>query len=100
MKQRESHWKGLRVRLSRAVSAYGAKSALAREFNVTPASVSEWLSGERAPTAETTLRLLHWVNAYEAQQKKGPGRASTRPERKTQVCKSSHEKQTQVSKKR
>ena len=100
MKQRESHWKGLRVRISRAVSAYGAKSALAREFNVTPASVSEWLSGESSPTAETTLRLLSWVSAYEAQQPKSPGRAQTRPEPKTQVGESSYEKQTQARKKR
>jgi transcriptional regulator with XRE-family HTH domain len=100
VKERESHWKCLRVRLTRAVSAYGAKSALAREFNVTPASVSEWLSGESSPTAETTLRLLHWVEDYEAQQKESPGRAVTRPERKTQVSKSQYEKQTQVRKKR
>ena len=94
MKERESPWKGLRDRLSCAMSAYGAKSALAREFNVTPASVSEWLSGESSPTAETTLRLLHWVEDYEAKLKESSGGAQTPPELKTQVRKSSYEKQT------
>jgi transcriptional regulator with XRE-family HTH domain len=100
VKERESHWKGLRARLSRAVSAYGAKSSLAREFNVTPASVSEWLSGESSPTAETTLRLLHWVEQYEAQPKESSGGALTPPEPKTQVRKSGYDKQTQVRKKK
>jgi transcriptional regulator with XRE-family HTH domain len=68
MKQ-ESHWESLRARLSLILSRYGAKSALAREFQVTPASVSEWLSGQSAPTAETTLRLLEWVQAEEGKPK-------------------------------
>jgi transcriptional regulator with XRE-family HTH domain len=100
MKQ-ESLWAELRVRLEKATSTFGSKSELARRFNVTPASVSEWLSGQSAPTAETTLRLLKWVCGEEAnQQKQSPGRASTQPERKTQVRKSTHENQTQARKKK
>jgi transcriptional regulator with XRE-family HTH domain len=93
-KQR-SFWNELRVRLAAATEKYGARAALAREFGVTPQAVAEWLSGASAPTAETTLRLLEWVTAEEAQskQKKRAGSGSTRPALKTRKRKStSHEK--------
>jgi len=99
MTKQSSYWNSLRARLNCTLSGYGAKSALAREFHVTPASVSEWLSGESSPTAETALRLLHWVEARETKPNKNPGRASTRPGPKTRVRKSSYEKQAQVRKK-
>jgi transposase-like protein len=82
-----SLWNQLRIRLLAATSAHGAKSALAREFSVTPASVSEWLSGASAPTAETALQLLKWVERAECKQG-SPGSAQTPPERATRTRKS------------
>jgi transcriptional regulator with XRE-family HTH domain len=85
-------------RLNEATSQRGMKSKLAKVMGVPLSNVSQWLSGEREPGGETTLRLLQWVEQQEGQQK-SPGRVATRPERKTQVSKSGHEKQTQVCKK-
>jgi len=39
----------------------GQKAALARELKITRQAVDQWLSGNSKPTAETTLKLLHWV---------------------------------------
>jgi len=71
----------------------GKKSELADFLSAPLASVSRWLSGEREPGGETTLRMLEWVRAQEANQTKSPGRALTQPEPKTQLRKMSHEKQ-------
>lgn len=81
-------WESLRIRLVKATAALGAKAALAREFNVSKAAVSQWLSGGSAPTADTTLRLLGWVTVEEVSQKENPDRALTRPGRKTQTSES------------
>ena len=89
----------LLARVNRITSARGKKSELARFLGEPRQRVNDWLSGARAPGGEITLQLLEWVQAEEANQKTSPGRASTRPERKTQVGKSSYEKQTQVRKK-
>jgi transcriptional regulator with XRE-family HTH domain len=86
-------------RLKKATEERGSKSALAAYLGLPLASVSQWLSGDREPGGETTLRLLHWVMQQESQQKESPGRAQTRPERKTRVRKSGYDKQTQVRKK-
>jgi transcriptional regulator with XRE-family HTH domain len=48
-------------RVSRKASKPGAKAALAKELRVAPARISEWLSGEKEPGGEYTLRLLNWV---------------------------------------
>lgn len=48
-------------RLKRKASKPGAKAELARTLNVAPARISEWLSGEKEPGGEYTLRLLKWV---------------------------------------
>jgi transcriptional regulator with XRE-family HTH domain len=93
------HWKSLVKRIAALTSPPGAKVRLAQQFDTTRQAVNKWLSGKGAPNAELTLRLLDWVQAEEAKQKRSSGRASTRPERKTQVRKSHHEKQTQVRKK-
>jgi transcriptional regulator with XRE-family HTH domain len=86
-------WGSLRRRIRAATRERGARARLARKFRVTPQAVAEWLSGASAPTAETTLRLLEWVTAEEAKQKKSAGNVSeTRPARKTQTRKSKHEK--------
>jgi transcriptional regulator with XRE-family HTH domain len=88
-------WENLRARLDAVTSGPGSKAALAHRFNVSPAAVSQWLSGASAPTADTTLRLLEWVTAEEEtiKQKKRAGSAVTRPALKTRNREStSHEK--------
>jgi transcriptional regulator with XRE-family HTH domain len=61
-------------RLNKATSQRGQKTALAKRFGVPLANVSQWLSGEREPGGETTLRLLNWVEQQERQQRT-PGSA-------------------------
>jgi transcriptional regulator with XRE-family HTH domain len=82
----------LLVRLKRATAERGMKTELAHFLKVPLVSVSRWLSGEREPGGETTLRMLAWVAAFEGQRKQGPGLAAARPEPKTQSGKSTHEK--------
>jgi len=82
-------------RLNKATSQRGMKSKLAKVMDVPLSNVSQWLSGERTPGGETTLRLLHWVEQHERQQN-ALGSADNTAKGKTQACKSSNEKQTQV----
>jgi transcriptional regulator with XRE-family HTH domain len=94
-------WTGLRQRILAATRNRGDSANLARKFRVSPQAVAKWLSGASAPTAETTLRLLEWVTAEEAKQKKGAGSVSeARPARKTQTRKSKHEKPSSERKKK
>ncbi len=72
-------WESLRSRLHAATRSSGTKRDLAHHFNVSPAAVSQWLSGASAPTADTTLRLLEWVKAAEAKQEKRAGSPQTPP---------------------
>lgn len=83
-------WDELREWLVEATAAPGAKAALAREFKVQPAAVSQWLSGATAPTAATTLRLLKWVTAEggHMQQKERAGSVSPPSALKTRTDKS------------
>jgi transcriptional regulator with XRE-family HTH domain len=53
--------------VKRKASKPGAKSQLARALGVAPARISEWLSGEKEPGGEYTLKLLHWVEQQERQ---------------------------------
>lgn len=46
--------------LKKVTAPRGAKSALAREFNVTRQAVNQWLSGESNPSADIAIRLLNW----------------------------------------
>ena len=39
----------------------GAKAELARALKVAPARISEWLSGEKEPGGDYTIKLLNWV---------------------------------------
>ena len=78
-------------RLNQATAAKGAKAKLAEYLKAPRPCVSDWLSGKREPSGETTLRLLQWVEREERQQTKGPGSAITRPEPRTQ-SKASNEK--------
>jgi DNA-binding transcriptional regulator YiaG len=87
-------------RLKRATVQRGSKSALAKFLRVPLASVSQWLSGDREPGGETTLRLLNWVRQEEAKQKEGPDSATNTSRAKTQVKSSHHDNQTKVCKKK
>jgi transcriptional regulator with XRE-family HTH domain len=86
-------------RLNKATNQRGMKSKLAKVMEVPLSNVSQWLSGEREPGGETTLRLLNWVIATEAKQE-SPGGVEAPPEPKTQPRKSKHENQSQARKKR
>lgn len=59
----------LLARLNTATSERGMKSVLAKYMKVPLPNVSQWLSGEREPSGETTLQLLHWVEERERQGK-------------------------------
>lgn len=83
----KSQLKDLLARANRLTSVPGAKTALADSLGVPLTSLSRWLSGERGPGGETTLRLLAWVQAQEAKLK-SPGCAPAQPGQKTQVRKS------------
>lgn len=60
-------WPELRERLIALTSERGAKAALAREFNVSPQAVGEWVRGKSMPSADATIRLLPWVAAKECE---------------------------------
>lgn len=57
----KSPLKSLVADVNRLASKPGKKSELAKFLKAPPASVSRWLSGEREPGGETTLKLLEWV---------------------------------------
>jgi transcriptional regulator with XRE-family HTH domain len=82
----------LMKRVQRAIQSHGTQGDFARSFGVSEQTVSAWLSSEREPGGETTLRLLQWVEQQEAQQQKSPDSALTPPGPKAQVRKSNHEK--------
>ena len=54
-------------RLNDATRERGTKTALAKFMGVKLPTISRWLSGEKEPGGETTLRLLHWVEQQERQ---------------------------------
>ena len=84
--------------LNRLTNETGKKTELADYLGAPLASVSRWLSGEREPGGETTLQMLRWVQEQE-RQPNTLGSAMNIAKGKTQVSKSSNEKQTQVRKK-
>jgi hypothetical protein len=57
----------LLARLKAATKETGKMSALANFLDVPLASVSRWLSGNREPGGEVTLKLLRWVEQQERQ---------------------------------
>ena len=71
-------------RLKTATATKGMKAELADFLHVPRSCVSDWLSARRQPGGETTLKLLHWVEQQEAQQKQSPGSVQPPPGRKTQ----------------
>ena len=50
-------------RVKRKALKPGAKAELARLLGVKPPRISEWLSGEKEPGGEYTLKLLNWVES-------------------------------------
>jgi len=54
-------------RLETSTCQRGKKSELANFLGVSLVQVSQWLSGDREPGGETTLRLLQWVEQQERQ---------------------------------
>jgi transcriptional regulator with XRE-family HTH domain len=61
----KSQLRSLLERVNHLAQESGKKSELAKFLGAPLASVSRWLSGEREPGGETTLRLLHWVEQQE-----------------------------------
>jgi transcriptional regulator with XRE-family HTH domain len=56
-------WNELRSQVASLTKQRGAKTRLAKLLGVSQQAVSEWLTGSNAPSADNTLRLLHWVAA-------------------------------------
>jgi transcriptional regulator with XRE-family HTH domain len=88
----------LLARLHSASKERGMKSALAAYLKVPLASVSQWLSGDREPGGETTLRLLHWVEQQE-RQPNTPGSATNTAKGKVTRQKAVYEKKPSSSRK-
>jgi transcriptional regulator with XRE-family HTH domain len=57
----KSEMQKLMDKVRRKASHPGAKALLARELDVAPARISEWLRGDKEPGGEYTLQLLKWV---------------------------------------
>jgi transcriptional regulator with XRE-family HTH domain len=83
--------KKLRLRLIAATSAPGAKTALAKEFKVSRSAVSQWLSGDTSPGAETALRLLAWVGDVERRKLKMAALHQQRRRKQTRSRQTSYE---------
>jgi transcriptional regulator with XRE-family HTH domain len=77
-------------RLNKATSQRGMKSKLAKVMGVPLPNISQWLSGEREPGGETTLKLLHWVEQQERKPSTLDSEINT-VKGKTQLGKSSYE---------
>ena len=75
-------------RVRKATEARGRKTELAAVLGVPRQRMNDWLSGQREPDGETTLRLLHWVEPEERKPKqKSPASVTTPAEPKAQVIK-------------
>ena len=85
------------ARLRKITMQRGKKAELSIHLGVAKARVSEWLRKEKSvsPSGETTLKMLRWVEQQERQQNT-LGSGINTAKGKTQACKSSNEKQTQV----
>jgi transcriptional regulator with XRE-family HTH domain len=76
--------KGLLKRLREATAERGMKVKLAGWMKVHPQSITDWITGRKEPSGETTLRLLQWVEQEERKQK-SPGSAVTPSGPKTRL---------------
>ena len=64
----KAQWPLLKSRLQKSTQIAGSKTKLAKFLGVKLASVSQWLTDSesaREPGAETTLRMLRWVEQQE-----------------------------------
>jgi len=61
---------GFLKRLKEATAARGQKTILANDLGVSLARVSQWLSDERNPDGENTLRLLQWIEQHGPKKRK------------------------------
>jgi transcriptional regulator with XRE-family HTH domain len=95
----KSELDALMDRLAPFVSLPGSKTALAAFLHVPLPRVSEWLNRKFAPSAETVLKILRWVEDHERKLKRSDS-AQTLPELKTQRTESiKHEKHHPSSRK-
>ena len=62
MKQPIQSWRELQQRLAVITEGRGGRAALARQFKVTPQAVSEWMRNKSMPSADTALRIHHWLS--------------------------------------
>lgn len=61
-------WDVLAAELDKALHQPGARARLARYLGVPRQRITDYTKGRRAPDAEITLRLLHWLAAAQAGQ--------------------------------
>lgn len=83
-----------------ATAERGAQRRLAEFLGVPRQHVHRWLSGAQEPGGETTLRLLEWVTASEANQKKTPAVSLPQPARKARAKPRDEAKQNKGRRKR
>ena len=95
----KSQLDNLLAKLDRLIKVPGNKTKLADFLDAPLASVSRWLSGKREPGREITLKMLRWVELQECQPN-ALGSTTNTAKGKTQVRKSSNEKQTRARKNR
>jgi transcriptional regulator with XRE-family HTH domain len=87
----KSQLKNLLADLNRLTTEAGMKTKLADFLGAPLTSVSRWLSGEREPGGETTLKMLRWVQEQESQPN-APGSAINTAKGKATRRKVVHEK--------
>ena len=95
----KSQLKNLLADLNRLTREPGTKTKLADFLGAPLTSVSRWLSGEREPGGETTLKMLRWVQEQESQQNT-LGSATNTTKGKVTRQKSAYEKQPPSSHKK
>jgi transcriptional regulator with XRE-family HTH domain len=97
----KSHWNDLRESLPAYIKATGTQVALAKEFHVTKAAVSQWLSGANMPSAEIALSLFKRVKDWESEPNKNPASVVAPAGPKTRKLKSHlYEKSKRVRKRK
>lgn len=77
------------AKLKAACKPRGARKAMAIALEVSQSMLSNYLSGNCAPSSEVALRMVRWVATYEATKKGAPARVRARAEAVTQPTKHS-----------
>jgi transcriptional regulator with XRE-family HTH domain len=91
-------WEKLRKRLLSVCQVRGSRAALAKEYGVTKAAVSQWLNGQRFPSGEISLSLLEWVARIESKQEES--RRSVRAPRRRKARSTSNSYETRKTSQR